>query len=1095
MTINATLKIIREMLANEGEIEGHDPVIIAKKFAEHYTLINGRLQKCVDFINKGTAPQAFDEAQAEPGLIKICEELNIIESLGWSQLCIERGWQAPGELNIKALNQLKKASALEVFCAPLLKRLRRANNRGDAQQCVEILRELVRKDSDHSEWKNDLEDFERFYISQLRKKFEAFRKEEKYNEVAEIAIELKKQWKIPIDESFLKDIELFLEKKQKEITLSEEQVIISKISDAYQSKNYHDLKTSIAEYQTLELSKYFQPDIALRTIYDEAFKWFEQKKAEIEKRIQFDEKLNELHGKLTERTPDGIQSLWEEIKRYNYPIPENFEPQVCHIINASQIQAQKQLKLRKIRYICLAVVIVFCLISGVSWARYNQIRISKLILFEKALATENLHQARNLLSEFKNLPKFLTFIRPNEINNLRMQADELERLLEHKQATFIATINRLEDLLQKGGFTERHDVIERLFEDAANNAITADEKGKLSVIHNIWKTRKKGFREDAEHNLSNILVLLEKEFNTIVIDSQFDFNEILNRLPAIEDLIAQGMEIENISSASKDNLMQYIKLLESTKSSLTARSNQIQKIHSENRLEDYFKELKIFATAYPNDPITNGLKLVIDMESLNYDLLANPRTKDTKNVFWYSTSKFIQDIEHNNSIYSPEIKQNIKSFERTKRFVDLWECVVRRPNQYPEKWFFEGEPHAEFIGGIPCYTGIAYVLSASDTQPTFTMNNVITVHVNDLKRMPHCFFIEQMLNNLSYDISVKNIIQQMSLLYDQDFSPILKLHLMNFLVKQMLTLVGRENAMVFAEMADVFSEYNSQVHWLCTSNIKYKPESKKADSILDKYFHYQDRTLSPEAKVSKSKEPALPEKGYTGQKVALDFHKTDIMNVLRIFQQVSGKNFAVDNDVTGEVTMAMEKPLPWDQVLDLILRMNQLGSVETGNIIRIGKIGALMLEEQEHQKRMTASMKQLTEKKIARAYTLAPALSAFIATYEIQNNTLKRPIEWVGFVDLEDASILHWKTGKAPNEILVIRNVASPQIYVAEEQRGGGKLLHMDHKGYIAGEPLFSPKGSRTSHEILNSIFSDLNIKTDTDIKWPECWPVNIRHP
>jgi len=95
-----------------------------------------------------------------------------------------------------------------------------------------------------------------------------------------------------------------------------------------------------------------------------------------------------------------------------------------------------------------------------------------------------------------------------------------------------------------------------------------------------------------------------------------------------------------------------------------------------------------------------------------------------------------------------------------------------------------------------------------------------------------------------------------------------------------------------------------------------------------------------------------PQQQYTGQKIALDFHKTDIKNVFRILQQVSGKNYAVDRDVTGEVTIALEKPVPWDQVLALILRMNQLGSVEDGDIIRIARTATLQAEEEARRKQM-----------------------------------------------------------------------------------------------------------------------------------------------
>ena len=112
---------------------------------------------------------------------------------------------------------------------------------------------------------------------------------------------------------------------------------------------------------------------------------------------------------------------------------------------------------------------------------------------------------------------------------------------------------------------------------------------------------------------------------------------------------------------------------------------------------------------------------------------------------------------------------------------------------------------------------------------------------------------------------------------------------------------------------------------------------------------------------------------YTGEKVALDFHETNIKNVFRILQPISGKNYAVDPDVTGTVSIAMEKPVPWDQVLDLILTMNGLGMVEHGDIIRIAKLSTLREEEQARQQRIRD-----LQQKIVDQQALEPLVTEYI---------------------------------------------------------------------------------------------------------------------
>ncbi len=95
-------------------------------------------------------------------------------------------------------------------------------------------------------------------------------------------------------------------------------------------------------------------------------------------------------------------------------------------------------------------------------------------------------------------------------------------------------------------------------------------------------------------------------------------------------------------------------------------------------------------------------------------------------------------------------------------------------------------------------------------------------------------------------------------------------------------------------------------------------------------------------------------KKYTGEKIALDFYETDVKNVFRILKEISGKNFAIDKDVSGTVSLTFDQPVPWDQVLDLVMKMNQLAMVYEGNIIRIATLKTLRQEESALKSKLKA---------------------------------------------------------------------------------------------------------------------------------------------
>jgi type IV pilus assembly protein PilQ len=130
-------------------------------------------------------------------------------------------------------------------------------------------------------------------------------------------------------------------------------------------------------------------------------------------------------------------------------------------------------------------------------------------------------------------------------------------------------------------------------------------------------------------------------------------------------------------------------------------------------------------------------------------------------------------------------------------------------------------------------------------------------------------------------------------------------------------------------------------------------------------------------------------KRYTGEKIALDFYDTDIKNVFRILREVSGKNFAIDKDVTGKVTMSLDKPVPWDQVLDLVLRMNQLGQVYEGDIVRVATLETLKKED-DLRKAKLESMRKAREE----AKALEPMTTRYIpVSYSNAKDEIKPHIE------------------------------------------------------------------------------------------------------
>jgi len=101
---------------------------------------------------------------------------------------------------------------------------------------------------------------------------------------------------------------------------------------------------------------------------------------------------------------------------------------------------------------------------------------------------------------------------------------------------------------------------------------------------------------------------------------------------------------------------------------------------------------------------------------------------------------------------------------------------------------------------------------------------------------------------------------------------------------------------------------------------------------------------------------SIGETRYVGRRISLDFQQADISNVLRLIAEVSGFNIVIGDGVKSKVTMKLVS-VPWDQALDMILKMNGLGKIKQGNILWIDTLANIAKQEDEEARAKEAKVK------------------------------------------------------------------------------------------------------------------------------------------
>ncbi|WP_238339510.1 type IV pilus secretin family protein [Candidatus Manganitrophus noduliformans] len=123
----------------------------------------------------------------------------------------------------------------------------------------------------------------------------------------------------------------------------------------------------------------------------------------------------------------------------------------------------------------------------------------------------------------------------------------------------------------------------------------------------------------------------------------------------------------------------------------------------------------------------------------------------------------------------------------------------------------------------------------------------------------------------------------------------------------------------------------------------------KADIILE------NGEVSEEPKKSAETGSVTPPK-YVGRRISLDFQDADLANVIRLIADVSNLNIVLGEDVKGKVTLKLIN-VPWDQALDIILRMNSFGQIREGNIIRIATLSNIAQQQDEEARAKETKIK------------------------------------------------------------------------------------------------------------------------------------------
>jgi type IV pilus assembly protein PilQ len=130
-------------------------------------------------------------------------------------------------------------------------------------------------------------------------------------------------------------------------------------------------------------------------------------------------------------------------------------------------------------------------------------------------------------------------------------------------------------------------------------------------------------------------------------------------------------------------------------------------------------------------------------------------------------------------------------------------------------------------------------------------------------------------------------------------------------------------------------------------------------------YQADDQYVVEVSPVRKTAQQADEKPVYTGERISLAFQDVETRALLQILSDTSGQNIVMNDSVQGNMTIRLQN-VPWDQAMDIVLRVKGLDKRQTGNVIIVAPAEELAARE----KADLAARKDIQE--------LAPLRSEFV---------------------------------------------------------------------------------------------------------------------
>ncbi len=608
---------------------------LAEQYAELCEVVNERLIKCGDFLDKGMRSEAVHEMQVPPPLLEQVDVLNFREVTKWRNLCEDLGLRVFTPLRVDIVDRLRAEATTEEALAPLLNEYRRLVHHGSRDERINILRRIREHDADNPVWYENLAPLEEAQLEELVPRIRQALEAEDIPALAKLRDELEHpQRACPAPEELVRQVNSVLRSSELREARAKADELTSDIEEAYGNRDEERLERLLAKWDEVTADDEVRVDDTQRQRVENIREWLqsEQKKRRADR--QFQEALSALESQVTRDLPDRdeVRRLWREVMNSDRPVPADVRERVMAAISRVD-EHERSRRRRRVLVGGAAFLLLLVLIVGVGVVLHSvQTRNRAIRQVATLVENEDYRAALNALERVKsNSPSIYA---TSEMQQLRSRAETALQQREQRRAAFQASMDKLR-AIGKAGFDASESRVRSLVEEAEELAVEESQKARLKSWRDSRELAQMRDREQREVRFSQALRSLR---NQLEANQEKNFSSFEAEQEAIEDMRQQldqvRAEADQVAESSLEKLDPIEEQIAAWQQDLDARIQE-----RETRLEKKQRMLRAidnappdldllvtlmrgFVEDHPEDPNIPRMRRVLEDVQLFRDMLA-----------------------------------------------------------------------------------------------------------------------------------------------------------------------------------------------------------------------------------------------------------------------------------------------------------------------------------------------------------------------------------------------------------------------------------------------------------------------------------------